>query len=201
MLAEVDAPIVRRGWLRHVAAMARHRHGVWVLAAIAFADSSFLPVPPDLLLVPMALVRPDRLRLLLAVCTLSSSLGAAVGYLIGYALWTTIGAPLVQLYGYPDQVATFQLVVQDWGVWIIIGKAFTPIPFKIAAIGAGLAGMPLTLFMVAAVLGRALHFAMLGALIVLCGARLTKLVTRYERPLAVVSVVAVIALAVIYHLR
>src|SRR5690242_10970122 len=116
MLVDSGAPAAR-GWLRHVAALARHRHSTWALAAIAFADSSFLPVPPDLLLVPMALVRPDRLRLLLAICTLASALGAAVGYLIGCVLWTTVGAPLVELYGYSEQVASFQHVVQHWGVW------------------------------------------------------------------------------------
>src|SRR5437764_1004317 len=82
----------RRRALRHVAAMSNHRYSTWMLFAIAFADSSFLPVPPDLLLIPMSLLRPERMRLLVVVCILGSSLGAVAGYLIGYGLWSLIGA-------------------------------------------------------------------------------------------------------------
>jgi len=195
------APAARGGWLRHVTAVSNHRYSIWVLAAIAFADSSFLPVPPDLLLVPMVLIRPERTLWLLVVCTLASSLGAALGYVIGYGLWSIIGAPLVELYGYQHLFAAYQQLVHEWGVWFIIGKAFTPLPFKIAAIAAGIAAMPFLSFMVAAILGRALHFAMVGALLFFFGARILTLAVRYERPFAVVSVVVLIGLFVVYHLR
>ena len=79
----MNLSVAQGGWLRRIAMLARHRYATAALAAIAFADSSFLPVPPDLLLVPMALLRPERLRRLLVVCTIASALGAAVGYLIG----------------------------------------------------------------------------------------------------------------------
>jgi membrane protein YqaA with SNARE-associated domain len=188
------------GWLRHVSALSRHRYSTWALAGIAFADSSFLPVPPDLLLVPMVLLRPERVYFLLAVCTLASSLGAVVGYLIGYELWSIIGAPLIEFYNYVDAFAAYQRMVEDWGFWFIIAKAFTPLPFKIAAIAAGAAAMNPVSFMIAAVLGRALHFAMVGALLVLCGDRILALVARYERPFAVIAVLALIGLFVYFHL-
>jgi membrane protein YqaA with SNARE-associated domain len=188
------------GWLRHVSALSRHRYSTWALAAIAFADSSFLPVPPDLLLVPMILIRPERAYFLLAVCTLASSLGAAAGYLIGYGLWSVIGAPLIEFYGYVDAFAAYQRLVENWGFWFIIAKAFTPLPFKIAAIAAGVAAMNPAVFMIAAVLGRALHFAMVGALLVLYGGRILALLARYERPFAVISVLVLIGLVVAFHL-
>lgn len=197
----MSAPEARGGWMRHVSAASNHRYSIWVLAAIAFADSSFLPIPPDLLLVPMIMLRPERTLLLLVVCTVASALGAIVGYLIGYGLWNVVGEPLVQLYGYEHLFETYKNLVHDWGFWFIIGKAFTPLPFKIAAIAAGIAAMPMLSFMVAAILGRALHFAMVGALLALCGARLLALVARYERPVAVISVLVLIGLFVAYHFR
>jgi len=126
-----------------------------VLAAIAFADSSFLPIPPDLLLVPMALVRPKQIWTLSLICTVASSLGAVVGYLIGYGLWSVIGVPLVELYGYGNGFAAYQQLIEKWGVWIIIAKSLTPVPFKIMAIAAGVAAMSPTAFLASAVAGRA----------------------------------------------
>jgi membrane protein YqaA with SNARE-associated domain len=197
----MSASAARGGWLRHVSALSHHRYSTWALAAIAFVDSSFLPVPPDLLLVPMILTRPERARLLLVICTLASSLGAAAGYLIGYGLWGVIGAPLVQFYGYVDAFAAYQRLVHDWGFWIIIAKAFTPIPFMIAAIAAGVAAMPPLPFMIAVTFARALHFAMLGVLLALYGGKVLALVARYERPFAVISVLVVIGFVIAYHLR
>ncbi|MGE5270717.1 MAG: YqaA family protein [Thiohalocapsa sp.] len=197
-----DEPLLpRRGWLRHVAGLAHHRHCRVALGAVAFADSSFLPVPPDLLLVPMVLFRREKLRLLLAICTIASSLGAVLGYLIGYQLWGLVGAPLVEFYGYTDKFYAFQHLVAVWGVWIILAKAFTPIPFKVAAIAAGVAAMDPIAFMLATVIGRGLHFAMVGALLAVCGERLLVLIARYERRLAILSLLAVIVLALAWFLR
>ena len=195
-------PAARGGWLGRVSALSNHRYSTWLLAAVAFADSSFLPIPPDLLLVPMILIRPERTLWLLVICTVGSSLGAAVGYLIGYGLWSVIGAPLIEFYGYADGFAAYQRLVDNWGVWIIIAKAFTPLPFKIAAIAAGVAAMNPVSFMLASIFGRALHFAMVGALLTLYGGRILALLARFERPLAVISLLVVIGLVVVaYHLR
>lgn len=192
---------VGRGWLRHVAALAGHRHATAALAAIAVADSSFLPIPPDILLVPMALLRRDRLVRLLVVGTVASSLGAVLGYLIGYWLWDLIGAPLIEFYGYRDAFAAYQRLVAEWGVWIIVAKAFTPIPFKVAAIGAGVAAMDPVAFMVATVFGRALHFVMVGVAILLFGERVMAIVERFERQFAIVSVLGLAAVAVAFALK
>jgi membrane protein YqaA with SNARE-associated domain len=197
----MEASVARGGWLRYVAALSNHRFSSWALFAIAFADSSFLPVPPDILLVPMLLLRPERLWLLLALCTAGSTLGAAVGYLIGYWLWNTVGAPIVDFYGHMDGYLVFRHWVEEWGAWIIIGKALTPIPFKIAAIAAGAAEMNPVVFMLASFVGRALHFAMVGALLVFFGTRIMALVARYERPFAVISIFALIGLLLFFYFR
>ena len=95
---EIVAPVTRSRLVRYVKTFSEHRYGRWVLAAIAFADSSFLPIPRDLLLVPMALVRPKQIWALSLICTIASSLGAVVGYVIAYGLWSLVGAGLVDLY-------------------------------------------------------------------------------------------------------
>jgi membrane protein YqaA with SNARE-associated domain len=172
-----------------------------VLAAIAFADSSFLPIPPDLLLVPMALVRPKQIWALSLICTVASSLGAVVGYLIGYGLWSLVGVPLVELYGYGNGFAAYQQLIEKWGVWIIIAKSLTPVPFKIMAIAAGVAAMSPMAFLASAVVGRALHFAIVATLIALWGDRVMMLLSRYGRALAIISLLGLIAIAVVQHLR
>jgi membrane protein YqaA with SNARE-associated domain len=197
----MEASAARGGWLRHVTAWAHHRHGPWALGGIAFADSSFLPVPPDILLVPMALLRPERIKAFLLICIVGSSLGAILGYVIGYSLWSSIGLPMVELYGYTENFAAYQRMVAEWGVLVIIAKAFTPIPFKIAAIAAGIAAMDPFAFMFATVVGRALHFVMVGALLILCGPKIMALVTRYERPFVIVSILVLVALVIIFHFR
>jgi membrane protein YqaA with SNARE-associated domain len=197
----MSVSVGRVGWVRRLSALSEHRYGTPALAAIAFADSSFLPIPPDLLLVPMVLFRPERLRFLLVVCTVASALGAVLGYAIGYWLWNLVGLPLVELYGCQESFASYQRLVAEWGVLIIVVKAFTPIPFKIAAIAAGVAAMNPVAFLVAAVLGRALHFAMVGAVMSFCGTRIMVLISRYERPFAIASVLLLVGLVVAYHFR
>jgi membrane protein YqaA with SNARE-associated domain len=197
----MEASVARGGWLRRVAAWAHHRHAPWALGGVAFADSSFLPIPPDILLVPMALLRPERIRVFLLICIVGSSLGAILGYVIGYWLWSSIGLPMVEFYGYTENFAAYQRMVAEWGVLVIIAKAFTPVPFKIAAIAAGIAAMDPFAFMFATIVGRTLHFAMVGALLVLCGPKIMALVTRYERPFVIVSIIVLIALVIIFHFR
>ena len=199
---EISAVPPYRGWRRRVAALADHRGSIWALAAVAFADSSFLPLPPDLLFVPLSLLRPERMRFLAIVCIAASSLGAGLGYLIGWGLWSTIGLRLVAFYGDQQSFAAYQHLVAQWGTAIIIAKAFTPLPFKIAAIAAGVGDMNPWAFIAAAIASRALHFAMLAGLLTLFGARIMTLVARYERRLAILSVVvAVIGVAIAWYLR
>ncbi len=90
-------------------------HAMWTMGAISFAESSFFPVPPDVMLIPMALARPERAYLMAAWCTAASVLGGVVGYAIGALLYDSVGAWLMQLYGYTDQVESFRAAYAEWG--------------------------------------------------------------------------------------
>ena len=191
-----DVRRVRRG-----EAILRHRFAVWVLAAIAFADSSFLPVPPDLLFVPLALLRPKQIWWLLLICIVAASLGAVVGYRSATGFGASSATRVVELCGYTEGFAGYRRLVEEWGVWIIIAKAFTPVPFKIMAIAAGVASMNPLAFMVATVISRVLHFTMLAALVRVFGDLFRLLVASYDRPLLLISALVAVGLAVVYYLR
>jgi len=188
-------------WIRQVERFASHPAAPYILAAISFADSSFLPIPPDLLLIPMALLRLERVWSLSILCTVTAGIGALVGYGIGAAFWHLIGEQMVAFYGWTDHFAAFQAMFNDWGVWIIVFKALTPIPFKFAAIAAGLADMNLWIFLAAALVSRGLHFLIIALLIVWLGPRVMEMMERYETRAAVIGVVAVTVTVVYIGLR
>jgi membrane protein YqaA with SNARE-associated domain len=171
----------RDDWLRRAEAFSNSSSGTALLALIAFADSSVLPVLPDLLLVPMLLLRPERTLLLTAVCVVASSVGAVAGYAIGHLAWSAFGHALVEMYGQQDNFQYYQQLVENWGVWIIIAKSFTPIPFKFIAIAAGLASMDLKTFIFAAIAGRALHFAVVAVLVAYLGPKLPRLIEGFQK--------------------
>ena len=110
------------------------------LAAVSFAESSFFPIPPDVVLVPMALAQPHKARLYALVCTVSSVLGGMLGYAIGAFLFDTVGHWLISAYGYGEGIDAFRAAYAKWGAWIILIKGMTPIPYKIVTIASGFAG-------------------------------------------------------------
>ena len=146
-------------------ALAASPNAAWWLGLIAFAESSFFPIPPDALLVPMALARPRRAWHYAAICTLASVAGGALGYLIGYAVFDQVARPILHLYGYGDAYAAFQAKFQEYGLWIILIKGLTPIPYKIVTIAAGAARFDFAMFMLASVLTRGLRFFLVATLL------------------------------------
>jgi uncharacterized membrane protein YdjX (TVP38/TMEM64 family) len=148
-----------------VLALAASPRAVWWLGLIAFAEASVFPVPPDALLVPMALARPRDAWRLAAVCTAASVAGGAFGYWIGHALFDQIAQPVLQAYGYGPAFAAFQARFVEYGLWIVLIKGVTPIPYKIVTIAAGAAGMSLPLFMAASLVTRGARFFLLAALL------------------------------------
>src|SRR5499433_4464800 len=137
-------------------ALAASRHAMWTMAAISFAESSFLPLPPDFLLVPMTLAQPRRAWLIAAVCTVTSVLGGFVGYAIGYFLFDTIGRPVLEFYHAMDRYEALKVTFAEWGAWIIILKGLTPIPFKLVTIASGVAQFDLPAFTLASLVSRSL---------------------------------------------
>jgi membrane protein YqaA with SNARE-associated domain len=148
-----------------VMTLAASPNAAWWLALIAFAESSFFPIPPDTLLVPMALARPRSAWRFAAICTTASVIGGALGYLIGFAVFDQVAQPILRLYGYGSAYAAFQAKFQEYGLWIILIKGMTPIPYKIVTIAAGAARFDFWLFMMASVLTRGVRFFLVATLL------------------------------------
>src|SRR5690348_16161167 len=140
-------------------------YALWILAAVAFAESSFFPVPPDVMLLPMALARPQRAWLFATVCTIASVAGGVLGYAIGALLYDSVGQWLIHLYGLGDKVEAFRASYAHWGPWIIIGKGLTPIPYKLVTITSGFAGYDVWLFILCSIIARGGRFFVLAVLL------------------------------------
>jgi membrane protein YqaA with SNARE-associated domain len=186
---------------RRVLALASSERAFAWLALVAFAESSFFPVPPDALLVPMALAEPRRAFRFALICTLASVAGGALGYAIGALLLDQLAMPLIRLYGYTDGLAAFEAFYRRWGLWVILIKGLTPIPYKIVTIASGAAHYNFAVFMAASTVTRGARFFLEAALLRRYGdsvrdfieRRLT-LVTTLAAALAVGGVLALRAL-------
>jgi membrane protein YqaA with SNARE-associated domain len=145
--------------------LAGHRHAIRWLAVISFAESSFFPIPPDALVVPMVLARREQAWLIATVVTVSSVLGGIAGYAIGMFLYDSVGQWLIRLYGMGEGIEAFRATYREWGAAIILIKGFTPIPFKLVTIASGIAGFSFPIFVAASVATRGLRFFLLAWLL------------------------------------
>src|SRR5712672_2824646 len=133
-------------------------YALWILGAVSFAESSFFPVPPDIMLLPMSLARPRQAWLFASLCTVASVAGGVLGYAIGALLYDTVGHWLIQLYGYGNKVEEFRQAYATWGALIILLKGLTPIPYKIVTITSGFAGYNIWLFILFSIIARGMRF-------------------------------------------
>lgn len=133
-------------------------YALWILGAVSFAESSFFPIPPDVMLIPMSLARPQKAWLYALVCTITSVAGGIVGYGIGALLYDSIGQWLINLYGYGDKVEAFRASYAEYGAWIILLKGLTPIPYKLVTITSGFANYNLPLFILFSIIARGGRF-------------------------------------------
>jgi membrane protein YqaA with SNARE-associated domain len=148
-----------------VLSLSESPHAPAALAAIAFAESSFFPIPPDVILVPMSLARPQRAWRYALICTIASVAGGVVGYAIGALLFDTLGQWLINVYGYGQRVAELKDFYARWGALVILIKGLTPIPFKLVTIVSGLLGYNFAIFVLLSLLTRGARFFLLaGAL-------------------------------------
>lgn len=139
-------------------------YALWIMGAVSFAESSFFPVPPDVMLIPMSLARPNKAWLYALVCTVTSVAGGVAGYAIGALLYDSLGQWLIQLYGLGDKVDGFRAAYAEWGALIIIGKGLTPIPYKLVTIASGFAGYNLLLFVLCSIIARGGRFFIVAIL-------------------------------------
>ena len=147
-----------------VMGLAASRHAPIALFAVSFAESSFFPIPPDVMLAPMVMARRERAYIYAAICTVASVLGGLLGYAIGYYL-TPIGLWLLALLGHADGKAAFQAWYEQWGLWVILIKGLTPIPYKLVTITSGLAHFSLPVFIGASIATRGARFMLTAFLL------------------------------------
>ena len=175
-----------------ILALAGSRLAPLWLALVSFAESSFFPVPPDALLLPMVLARPDRAWRYAAICTAASVVGGMLGYYIGYALYEQVAAPLVRFYHYEAGMQTFRDGFAANGAWIILLKGLTPIPYKIVTITSGLAHFDFGVFVAASVITRGGRFFLVAWLVRRYGAPIQAFIEKRLMLVTTLSAVVIV---------
>ena len=145
--------------------LADHPRALWVLALVSFAESSFFPIPPDVMMIPMILARPSKAWLIASVALVASVLGGILGYAIGAFAFEQIGQPILTSLGKADAMAEFNTRFNDFGFWAVLGAGITPFPFKVITIMSGWTAMPLSVFIPTAIIARAFRFFLVAALL------------------------------------
>jgi membrane protein YqaA with SNARE-associated domain len=182
--------------------LAAHRHAERSLAAIAFAESSFFPIPPDVMIVPMILARRDQAYRIAAICTIFSVIGGMVGYGIGYFLYDSLGQWLMRVYGMTEGIEQFRAWYARWGAAIILVKGMTPIPFKLVTIASGFAAFNFPLFVITATITRSARFFLVAWLLKRFGEPVQKFIEKRINLVGIAVIVLIIggfALASLVH--
>lgn len=161
-----------------VISLAGHPHAVHYLAGLSFAESSFFPIPPDVMLVPMTLANPRRAWFLAALTTAASVLGGIAGYAIGLLAFDLI-EPLLHRAGYWQAYLQAREWFAVWGFWAVLLAGFSPIPYKIFTIAAGVAALSFPLFVIASIIGRGARFFLVAGLIYLGGEKMERKLRQY----------------------
>ncbi len=143
----------------------RSKYALYVLAVISFVESSFFPIPPDILLIPMILAARQRAWLIAGVCTIASVMGGWFGYAIGMFLYDVLALPILEFYGYVAKFDEFRQYYNDWGAWIVFGAGITPFPYKVITIASGVSGLDIWTFSIASILARGFRFFLIAALL------------------------------------
>jgi membrane protein YqaA with SNARE-associated domain len=165
---------------------------LWWMAGVSFAESSFFPLPPDIMLIPMCLARPSKLWFYATVCSLASLLGGFLGYAIGFYLFDSIGRMLFDLYGLWDAYYKFQDSFAVVGPWLLVLKGITPIPYKLLAITGGIARMDLGTFALCSVVARFSRYYLIGILLHYCGPKVQAIIEKRLGLMAVLILVVVV---------
>ncbi len=171
---------VKKTWKQRLDGWAKHKHAGLFLLLIAFFESWIFPIPPDILLLALVLGKPQSWARWAAICTLGSVIGGVFGYIIGAWLYETLGLWLVQSYGFEAELEHFRQVYADWGVWIILIKGLTPIPYKLVTIASGLAGFDFVSFIILSLLTRGLRFFIVSYLTYRFGPQISATMARYQ---------------------
>ena len=145
--------------------LAAHRRALPALAVVSFLESSIFPVPPDAMLIPMVLARPDRAFLIASVCLAASVMGGLLGYVIGATAFDALGGPILQFLGQSSSTEGFVSAYNTHGAWAVLFAGLTPFPYKIITILSGATGLSLPIFIVSSIIARGLRFFLVAALL------------------------------------
>ncbi len=170
---------------------AAHEKAPHALFWISFAESSFFPIPPDVMLIPMVLAKRAKAWFFATICTIGSVLGGILGYAIGYFLYETLGQWVIQVYGLQTQFEAYRAAYNDWGLWIILIKGLTPIPYKIVTIASGAAAFDFWVFLAASVVTRGGRFFLVAGLLYWLGEPIREFI---EKRLTLLTTLFVVAL-------
>ena len=145
--------------------LASRRNAMYFLFAVAFIESSFFPIPPDVMLIPMVLAAPTKAWRIAGIATIASVLGGAFGYAIGGFFFDLIARPILTFYGYMHQFDVFKDYYHEWGAWIVFGAGITPFPYKVITIASGVVHLDFAVFMLASVVARGMRFYLVAWLL------------------------------------
>tara|TARA_Y100001936_G_C15797120_1_gene519537 strand:- start:118 stop:702 length:585 start_codon:yes stop_codon:yes gene_type:complete len=164
----------------------------WFLSIISFAESSFFPIPPDIILIPMVLAKKTKAFFYALICTLSSVLGGVFGYLIGLILYNSIGVLLINFYNLGEHVYLFKNYYNSYGAWIVLIAGFTPLPFKVITIASGLFQLNFLIFLICSLFSRGARFYLVSSLLYLFGDKIKIYIDKYFNFLTILFFVLLI---------
>lgn len=176
-------------WVLH---WAETPYGSWALFLLAFSESSFFPIPPDVLLIALAVALPRKSLKYALICSVGSVLGGAFGYLIGWQFMTGIGDKIILFYGLAEKYEYIETLYKAYDAWAIGIAGFTPIPYKVFTISAGAFHINFAVFIIASVISRSARFFLVGGLIYIFGPQIQGFIDRYLNILAVAFVVLLV---------
>ena len=164
----------------------------WFLGIISFAESSFFPLPPDILLIPMVLANKAKAFFFASVCTLSSVAGGILGYIIGILLFNSLGVILISFYNLQDALEEFRNYYNSYGAWIVIMAGFTPFPFKVITIASGLFQLNFFIFLICSIISRGARFYLIAGLLYLFGDKIKLFIDKYFNLLTILFFIILI---------
>ncbi|NVM24059.1 MAG: DedA family protein [Desulfobacterales bacterium] len=176
-------------WVLH---WAKTPYGTWALFILAFCESSFFPVPPDVLLIALAVALPEKSFRYALACSCGSILGGCLGYLIGWQFMVTVGDAIIRFYGFLDKYEYIRQLYLQYDAWAVGIAGFTPIPYKVFTITAGAFRIDFVVFLIASAVSRSARFFLLGSLIYAFGPRIRSFIEQYFNALAVAFVILLI---------
>jgi len=177
-------------WVLH---WAKTPYGTWALFWLAFTESSFFPIPPDILLIACAVSTPKKALNYALVCSVGSFIGGCLGYLIGWQFMASIGENIIRFYGLSERMDYIELLFNKYDVWAIGIAGFTPIPYKVFTISAGMFSINFWVFLVASILSRSARFFLVGGMIYIFGSSIQTFIDRYFNLLTICFTVLLVA--------